>query len=314
MARELESRWNQQLRAAAELEEEYRREQARGLAPLTEDEKSALRVLVGALPTRWHAAATIMDERQRRLRCLIGQVILDRDQGAKGRPGVTTIQIGWRSGAWTTLQVPRPGSGDHRRTPEPLLTRIRALAGHETDEHIAALLNADGLTTRLGLAWTGERVHRVRAYHALATACPTMPQDDGARGDGLISVRAAAQRLGVSPTVFEHGRRWGFVQTEQRVVGSPLWLRLSDADFARLDGTSGAAGCGQWRLREAQRVLGLSRQQLWEQARRGELVAYRTRRGRHWEWRLSPRTTPPSSIAARPGDSPASSCSCAPKG
>jgi DNA invertase Pin-like site-specific DNA recombinase len=314
VARELESRWNEKLRAVAELEEEYHREQARGLAPLTEDEKTVLRGLVGDLPTLWHAAATSMDERKRLLRCLIGQVFLDRATGAKGRPGVTTIQIGWRSGAWTTLHVPRPGSGDHMRTPEPQLTRIQALAQHETDEHIAALLNAEGLTTRLGLSWTGERVHRVRAYHAIATACPTMPQDAAARGDGLVSVRAAAERLGVSPTVFEHWRRWGFVQAEQRVSGSPLWLRLTEADFARLDGTSGAAGCGLWRLREAQRMLGLSRQQLWEQARRGELVAYRARRGRHWEWRLSPNTAASSSTVAEPGGSPTTCCSCVPKG
>lgn len=55
VARELETRWNEQLRGLAELEEEYRREQSRGLSPLTEEEKVLLRSLVSDLPALWSA-------------------------------------------------------------------------------------------------------------------------------------------------------------------------------------------------------------------------------------------------------------------
>jgi hypothetical protein len=78
----------------------------------------------------------------------------------------------------------------------------------------------------------------------------------------------------------------------QQGPGSPLWVRLTAEDRARLDGTLTAQGYGQWRLREAQRVLGLSRDQIYAAARRSDLIAYRARVGGHWEWRLSPAEAP----------------------
>jgi len=297
VAREVEGRWNDKLRAVAQLEEEYRRERARGLTPVTEDEKSFLRDLVGDMPTMWHAAATTMEERKRLLRCLIQEVVLCRDAGAKGAPGITTIHLGWRSGAWSELQVYRPSSGDHTRTAEPVLGRIRTLAQQHPDDRISEILNAEGLTTRMGFSWTPERVRHIRAYHGIPTACPIMPQDSETRGDGLISVRAAAERLGVVPSSFTHWCKWGFVQTEQRGPGSPLWLRLTEEDFARLDGTAGNQGYGQWTLLQAKHALGLTREEIWERARQGEFIAYRTHVGDHWEWRLSPTDDQAATIA-----------------
>jgi hypothetical protein len=34
--------------------------------------------------------------------------------------------------------------------------------------------------------------------------------------------------------------------------------------------------------------LGLTEEELWEKARREELIAYRARVADHWEWRISP--------------------------
>src|SRR5437667_7868441 len=65
VARELEGRWNQQLRALAELEAEYRRERDRGLSPLTEDERALLGRLVGDVPALWTAPETTMEDRKR---------------------------------------------------------------------------------------------------------------------------------------------------------------------------------------------------------------------------------------------------------
>jgi len=288
VARELERRWNDQLRAVAELEGEYRRERERGLSPLTDDEKAALRRLVGDVPALWQAEGTTMEERKRLLRCLIREVILRRDEAAKGAAGTTTIRIGWRSGAWTEVAACPPGSSAHLSTPPPVLERIRALAPRESDDRIAALLTADGLTTRWGLPWTAGRVHHIRSYHGIPTACPLLPQGLVARGDGFVPVKAAAARLGVVPSALAHWWRWGFIQGEQHGDGSPLWVRLTDEDVARLDGTVAAQGAGRWRLREAQRALGLSKEQVWARARRGELIAYRAHVSEHWEWRLSP--------------------------
>jgi hypothetical protein len=106
VACELETRWNEKLRAVAELEEEHRQEQSRDLSQLTE-EKGVLRSLVGDVATRWHARETTVEDPKRLLRCLIREVVLTRGEGAKGAGGVTTLRIGWKSGAWTTW--PRSG-------------------------------------------------------------------------------------------------------------------------------------------------------------------------------------------------------------
>ena len=308
VARELERRWNDHLRVVAELEGEYRRERERGLSPLTEEDKAALRRLVGDVPALWHAAATTMEERKRLLRCLIHEVILQRDEVTKGAAGTTTIRIGWRSGAWTEIAARRPGSSEHLATPAPVLERIRTLAQHASDEHIAALLNADGLATRMGLPWTAQRVYHIRSYQGIPTACPLLAHGPAARGDGLVPLRTAAARLGVVPTALAHWWKWGFIQAEQHGDRSPLWVRLTDEDVARLDGTLAARGAGRWRMREAQRVLGLRKEQIWERARQGEVIAYRAYVGAHWEWRISPVSAPHPFISDGDTDSDPAHC------
>jgi DNA invertase Pin-like site-specific DNA recombinase len=302
VARELETRWNARLRAVAELEAEYQRAQRRGLTPLTDAEKGLLQALVGDVPALWHAAATTVEDRKRLLRCLVREAVLTRDAGAKGAGGTTAIRIGWKSGAWTELRVRRPATADHARTPAAVLERLRAGAQRLPDERLAAALNAEGFTTRQGLPWTAARVQRLRTYHRIPTACPAMPPSGAPRGDGLLPARAAAALLGVAPSALGHWRKWGFLHAEQRGPGAPLWVRLTPWDVARLDGSLAAQGHGRWRLPEARRLLGVTDEELREQARRGALIAYRARVADHWEWHLSP-------VSPAEGASPAAATS-----
>jgi DNA invertase Pin-like site-specific DNA recombinase len=287
VARELESRWNEKLRALAELEAEYRQEQARGLAPLTLEERTTLGHLVSDLPALWSATETTMEERKGLVRCLIREIVLLRDDRSNGTGGVTTIRIGWCSGAWSELRVRRPSSGEAARTPEPVLKRIRILAQQHPDDQVAALLNAEGLQTRQGLGWTFLRVGHVRRVHGIPTACPIMPQGTAPRGDGLVSVSVVAAQLRVAPSAVGDWCRWGFLSAQRKAGHDPLWIRWTEDDLARLDGRRVAEGHGRWRLREAQRALGLSREELYQRVREGELLAYRARVGGHWEWRVS---------------------------
>jgi DNA invertase Pin-like site-specific DNA recombinase len=293
VARELEARWNEKLRLVAELEAEYRREQDRGLSPLTDDEKATLAGLVGDVPALWTAPATTSEDRKRLLRCLIGEVVLLRDDRARATGGLTTLRIGWRGGAWTEVQVHRPNSGETGRTPSATLVRIRELAQREPDDRVATILNAEGRTTRAGLPWTYRRVGEVRRRHAIPTACPIVPTQAGPRGDGRVSVRDVAAHLGISPSVVGDWCRRGFLDADQKATLDPRWIRLTAEDLARLDGTLAAQGHGRWRIREAQRQLGLTETDLYQRVRDGQLVAYRARIGEHWEWRLSPHDAQP---------------------
>lgn len=301
VARELEGRWNQQLRLLAELEAEYRREQDRGLSPLTDDEKAALARLVGDVPALWAAPNTAMADRKRLVRCLIGEVVLLRDDRARATGGLTTIRIGWRSGAWSDLPVRRPSSGETGCTPAPVLERIRVLAQQHPDDRVAAILNAEGWQTRQALSWTYGRVGDVRRRHGIPTACPIVPRGVGPRGDGLVSVGTLAAQVGVARSVVGYWCRCGFLDAEQKAALDPRWIRLTAEDLARLDGTLAAQGHGRWRLREAQRQFGLSDEDLYQRVREGKLIAYRARVGEHWEWRVSPsdqqqRAAPPQPV------------------
>ena len=287
VARELEGRWNQQLRQVADLEAEYRREQERGLAPLTDDERAALRQLAEDVPALWAAAETTMEERKRLVRCLLREVVLLRDDQPRARGGDTIIRIGWCSGAWTELRAHRPSSGEMACTPDPVLDRIRTLAQQHPDDRVAALLNADGLRTRMGLPWTYARVGLIRHRHQIPTACPIVPKADGPRGDGRVSVATVAARLGVARSVVGRWCHCGFLDAEQKATLDPRWIRLTANDLARLDGTLAGQGHGRWRLREAPRALGLSEEALYQQLRDGTLIAYRAHIGDHWEWRVS---------------------------
>jgi DNA invertase Pin-like site-specific DNA recombinase len=302
VARELEGRWNQQLRQLAELEAEYRREQDRGLSPLTDDETVALARLVGDVPALWAAPETTMADRKRLVRCLIGEVVLLRDDRPRATGGVTTLRIAWRGGTWSELRARRPGSGEAGCTPAPVLERIRALAQQHADDRVAAILNAEGWQTRKALAWTYGRVGDVRRRHGIPTACPIVPAGVEPRGDGLVPVAMVATRLGVARSVVGYWCRCGFLNAEQKAALDPRWIRLTAEDLARLDGTLAAQGYGRWRLRDAQRALGLSEAALSQRVRDGKLIACRARVGEHWEWRLGPadqpqRGSPPQPVA-----------------
>ena len=67
-----------------------------------------------------------------------------------------------------------------------------------------------------------------------------------------------------------------------------------------MDGTLAAQGYGRWRIREAQRVLDLSEEALYQQLRDGTLIAFRAHIGDHWEWRISGADDPPLPSPPRP--------------
>jgi hypothetical protein len=291
-ARELERHWNQRLRAVAELETEYQREQAHGLAPLTAAEKATLRQLVGDVRALWAAVETRMEERKRLVRCLIREVVLLKDEQPRGQGGITTLRIGWCSGAWNELRVRRPSGADLAATPQRVLQRIRDLAQDHSDDQVAVLLNAEGLRTKRGLPWTYLRVGQIRFRHGIPTACPIVPTGAGPRGDGLVPVEAVMAQVGISRSVVGYWCRCGFLYAEQKAARDPRWIRLTAEDRARLDGTLAAHGYGQGRIREAQQMLGLSAEALYAQVRAGQLVAYRAHVGAHWEWRVSPAASP----------------------
>jgi hypothetical protein len=96
-------------------------------------------------------------------------------------------------------------------------------------------------------------------------------------------VEAVMEQVDISRSVVGCWCRCGFLHAEQKTALDPRWIRLTEADLARLDGTRAAQGYGRWRLREAREVFSLTEEELYQRVRDGELIAYRAHIGDHWE-------------------------------
>lgn len=158
------------------------------------------------------------------------------------------------------------------------------LAQRYPDHQIAAQLNAEGIRTQTGKEWTHQRVMSIRKQHDIPTACPVDPTAQTVRGDGLLPVMVAAERLQVSPALVHVWIGQGALESEQRIRLSYRWVRLTEADIARLDGKH---DWGQFpTVREVMQEQGVSREAVWDAVRSGRYIAYRHPAGARWEWRL----------------------------
>src|SRR3954467_14282911 len=287
VARTLEARWNAALEAIEQLEQEYAVVRPPELLPLDEAEQHTVRRLAGDLPALWHAATTTDVDRKRLLRLVVHEVVLTVD--AKER--CAEVVVLWNGGATTRHEVRCPPLGWHCRTEPELIRHLAELARHDPDHRIAARLNAEGLRTRTGKPWTYARVFSMRKQHGIATACPLSTRDAIPRADGLIPAKAAAQRLGVSPSLIHVWVGHGVLDHDQHRPSSKVWVRLSEDDLARLDGSS-ALGPDLPSLGQVMHREGFSRDALWDRVRQGEYRAFRVAHGQGWEWRLQRQITP----------------------
>lgn len=279
VAAELERLWEDKLAQQAAVEKDWRQALAHHLRPLSDAERHMIRSLAADLPRLWQTAAPA--DRKRLLRCLIQDVTLD----ASAQPGCSRILVRWRTGATTTLDVPRPRHG----TPPAIhvADRLRQLADSFPDEQIAETLNAEGFPTATGLPWTVARVRAVRRKHHIPTACPIAAHRPGPRGDGLVKSGEVARLLRVNPSMIPLWFRQGLLAGKQRQPGGWLWIRLTPQDLQRIDGSAA------WQpemipLTDAARILQVSDQHLYDMIRDERLAAYRLRHGSAWQWFLLP--------------------------
>jgi hypothetical protein len=281
VARALETRWNTALQALEQLEQEYAVVRRTELLPLDEAEQHIVRRLAEDLPALWHAATTTDVDRKRLLRLVVREVVLTVD--TKERRAEAMVL--WSGGATTRHEARCPPLGWHGRTEPELIRHLAELARHYPDHQIAARLNAEGLRTRTGKPWTCARVFSMRKQHGIATACPLAPRDAAPRADGLIPAKAAAERLGISSSLVHVWVGHGVLDHDQHRSASKVWVRLSEDDLARLDGSS-AVGPTLPRLEQVMRREGLSRDAVWGQVRQGAYRAFRVAHGSCWAWHL----------------------------
>jgi DNA invertase Pin-like site-specific DNA recombinase len=269
VARGLESEWEKRLRelsaAKAELEERLRRRPRE----LTAAERERLHDLSGDLATVWHAPTTSDRDRKELLQLLLEEVAISVDREA----ATAHLMLRWRGGTITELDVGIRSARSRRRTDEDTIELVRRMAPHYSNAVIAGILNRQGRRTAYGHRFSASAVSNLRRQWKLPRWEPPPQQVEG----DLMTVRDAAKVLGVVPsTIFRHIKD-GYIIGEQITPGAPWRLRVTSEVRARY---VEAAPEGYLPVKEAMRVLGVSRQTLWQRVKRGQLQSVYVSRGR----------------------------------
>ena len=175
--------------------------------------------LANDLSAAWKAPRTTMRTRQRLVRALITEIIVDLDEAA----GEIVLVIHWKGGQHSELRVRKPRTGEHScNTPEQALAVMRSRAGRWSDEHIAASLNRMGMPTGQGKTWTAKRVgdlRRVRGIHGYLSAD---------KSGEWLTMRDAAAKLGVSHHQVRKLIKAGILASQQIMPDAPHQIRATD--------------------------------------------------------------------------------------
>jgi DNA invertase Pin-like site-specific DNA recombinase len=224
VARELEARWNAALERVAALERRV---------VLLDDEiatrpridRDALLRLAHDLPTVWNAVDTDARAKQRLVRLLIEEIVVDLDDVAHE----AALVIHWIGGRHTEVRVPRRRAGGYPRdrSPSPVDV-IRKLGGQWTDRQLAVTMNRMRCKSSDGLTWTEVRVAELRnrmgvaAFDPIADRLPT------------ISADAAAERLGICIGSVHKLIKSGTLPATQLMPSAPWQIPLAALDSERV--------------------------------------------------------------------------------
>jgi DNA invertase Pin-like site-specific DNA recombinase len=147
VAGELESQWEQALKALEELRRSLREWEQNQGGSFGPKERGRLKELSVDLERVWKAATTTAEDRKTLLRFLVKRVHLD----GVTEPGRIRIEVEWHTGASSALTIDRPLVGVWApRTPDKVVRRIKELLACCTQAEIAAKLNEEGLLSAKG--------------------------------------------------------------------------------------------------------------------------------------------------------------------
>ncbi len=189
VADELEKRWNAALRQVEQLEKALRESEATLEATAVPD-RAALLDLAHDLESVWHLPTTDLRLKQRIVRILIEEIVVDVDQEANE----VVLLIHWSGDCHSEIRVKKPRSGEHgHRTAVEAVEVVRQMAASYPDEIIAATLNRLGLDTGCGNSWKRHRVCSLRNYHGIPAYDPSKRVSPE-----MLTAEQAAKQLGVS--------------------------------------------------------------------------------------------------------------------
>jgi hypothetical protein len=224
VARALAHDWHETLAHLEQLEREDAAWSTHAMRPVSPEERQRRLALAQEVPAVWDAPTTTHTARKQLLRGLVKEVTLTR------RDQLITIARRWQTGALTTFDIPRlPRAWEVRQTDPHAVARRREVVPQQTDQQMAACLNAEGLQAGLGGLLTPSKVGWIRWAYAMAPGCPERPKacPSGQRGDGRYSAQKAAEVLNVHVSTISAWCRQGRLDGNRSTPMSARWITLT---------------------------------------------------------------------------------------
>jgi predicted DNA-binding transcriptional regulator AlpA len=270
VARGLETEWENRLRDLAAAETELRRREQQRPHTISPEQLKRIRTLGSDIRQVWTTPTTTDRDRKEVLRTLLEEVIFD----LKRAEGVAYLKLRWRGGAITLLNVPVPRFRPMGpRTDEDTISLLHRLAALYPDEVIAGILNRQERKTATGERFTANQVGSLRRYRDIPRFQPPVEPLSGE----VVSIRKAAQILGMNTSSIHRWLADGFIAGEQVTPGAPWQIRITDELRASV---VQQAPTEYLPMLEATRKLGVSRQTVLQRVKRGEIQAVLVRQGR----------------------------------
>jgi DNA invertase Pin-like site-specific DNA recombinase len=234
VARSLERAWEDRLRAADAIEQEYCAWRQQDPVVLKAEDYQALEAIARNLPTLWDAPTTRPQDRKQILRLVVQEVQLDQ----KRSRGHVVIKIIWQTGAVSEHRLQRRVHSytEDYADLDYLRGRLTQLnAEGLMDKQVAEVLNQEGVVSARRRPFTSENVWLLRHRWGLPAVklSPTGPNPPR-WPDGAYSVQGAAAAIGVTTQAIFDYLASGLLTGRQRVKGQPWQIDLTAEQITRL--------------------------------------------------------------------------------
>jgi hypothetical protein len=271
VARTLEDQWEACLNKLQAAEKELEQRQRERPEPLTAEQRIHIRKLSKDLKRVWQSPTTTCRDKKELLQILLQEVNISVDR----THNTAHLIMRWQTDAVTEIDVELPKRNNPTiRTKQDTIDLVRRLAVHYPDAMIAGILNRQGRRTARNHRFTANRVGNLRRHWHI----PRFDRAKASTDEGeVVTVQKAAEILGVASGTVHRWLLDGFIAGEQITPGAPWRIRMTDELRSRFTEKPPE---GYVTMKEAKKILGVSRQTVLQRVKSGRLSAVHVRKGK----------------------------------
>ena len=228
VARELERRWDEALRADEQLRSRYDRHSRETPKQLSDVERQQIQSLAEDIPALWHAASTTSEDRQMMTRLLLEQVTVN----VEGDTDRVEVELRWAGGFVSRHSLTRPVQTYKQLSNyDELVARVEALrAENKTLSEIAATLNAEGFhPPKRSQKFTKGILSNLLRERRAKSGYRTDPELSRHLQANEWWLADLAAELSMPIATLHRWRRVGWIASRKAPIGAGRWAIYADA-------------------------------------------------------------------------------------